>query len=85
MKTTMAQWRGHQRRWQQLHHWEETFSAPVTPADSTEHLRWCEEAITLHWRFSPRLSPTLDEEQIQHWLLIRRGLPRRFPLGYGSA
>jgi hypothetical protein len=85
MKTTAAQWRIHQRRWQELHHWEETLPAPVVPTDPTERLRWCEDAITLHKRFSPPSSPTLNEGQIQHWRLLRRCLPRRFPLGYGSA
>ena len=85
MTRTAAQWRVHQKRWQQLHRWEETLPPPVAQSDPGEHLRWCEEALAFHHRYSPAAPPTLNDEQIRHWRLTRRSLPRHLPARHGSA
>jgi hypothetical protein len=85
MKRTVIQWRTHQKRWQQFHRWEETLPPPVVPTQPTERLRWCEEALALHRRFSPPVSLALDAEQIRHWHLTRYCLPHRLPNRHGPA
>ncbi len=85
MKSLPAQWRGHQRRWQRFHRWEETLSSSPAGFDPSERLRWCEEALTFRQRFFPDIPSTLDAEQIRHWCVTRRNLPRRLPRRHGSA
>jgi hypothetical protein len=85
MKGTAAQWRAHQRRWQQLYRWEETLQPPSVQPDPGERLRWCEEALGFHQRLSPVVPPTLNAEQIRHWRLTRRSLPHRLPARHGPA
>ncbi len=85
MKSLPAQWRGHQKRWQQFRRWEETLSSSPTGFDPSERLRWCEEALAFHQRFFPDVSPALGAEQIRHWRVTRRSLPRRLPRRHGSA
>ena len=85
MTHTPVQWRLHQKRWQQLHRWEETLAPASTLPDPGERLRWCEEALVLHHRYTPLSPPTLDDEQIRHWRLIRRRLPHCLPARHGSA
>lgn len=85
MSKTAVRWRVHQQRWQQFHQWEASLPASALLPQPTARLRWCEEALALHHRFSSPLAPVLDEEQLRHWRLTRRRLPRRLPARYGSA
>lgn len=84
MARISAQWRAHEKHWQQFHRWEETLPSPMAQLSPTERLRWCEEALALHHHFSPILLSPIDAEQLRHWRLIRRRLPRRLPGDYLS-
>jgi hypothetical protein len=80
-----VRWRAHQKRWQQLHQWEETLPPPSAQPDPGERLRWCEEALALSHRYPPTVPLPLDDEQIRHWRLTRRSLPHRLPARHGQA
>lgn len=84
MTQISAQWRVHRKRWQKFHQWEETLPRPA-PSDPSARLRWCEEALALRHRPLPLSPSRLDDEQIRHWRLTRRSLPRRLPIRHGSA
>jgi hypothetical protein len=85
MAYSVRQWRLHQNRWHRFHQWEEAQPPLTESATPSDRLRWCEEALALHQRFSPARSPTLDAEQIRHWQATRRRLPRHLPNHHGAA
>jgi hypothetical protein len=85
MKRTLAQWRAHQKRWQQFHQWEATIPSPSVQSTPSQRLRWCEEALALRHHPSQTVLPPLSDEQVRHWRITRRSLPRRLPSRHGPA